>query len=286
MTSTAGTGAGHGRTDGSEHAVEQTILTDGQVNIRVDDDEGVRCVTLDRPHKLNAMTEPMYDRLTEVLIDAALSESISCVVLTGAGRAFSTGRDMRAMTAPPRTHDGRRHGSVSCIEELVQFPKPLICAVNGMAVGFGATMPLHCDLVIASTEARFRFPFVELGLAGESASSVTLPIRVGYQQAARLLLTCDWVDAAEAVSLGLVLKAVAPENLMPEALDLARRVARMPADAVQATKKLLLAGKIGAVRSAFAREVESYAQLLGGPANRAAIEAFANLRQAKSSSGG
>jgi enoyl-CoA hydratase/carnithine racemase len=254
-----------------------TAETDLQVPVRVEDGDGVRCVTLDRPEKLNAMTEAMYDRVTDLLIDAALSTAISCVVLTGVGRAFSTGRDVGQLHAQSRTDDGRRHGSVPCIEELIQFPKPLICAVNGMAVGFGATMPLHCDLVIASSEARFRFPFVELGLAGESASSVTLPLRIGYQQAARLLLTCDWVDAAEAVSLGLVLKAVAPEDLMPVTLDLARRIARMPAGALQATKKLLLAGKIEGVRTAFAREVESYARLLGGPANRAAFEAFTNV---------
>lgn len=261
--------------------MDQTVLTDLQVPIRFVDDDGVRCVTLVRPDKLNAMTEPMYDRLTDLLIDAALSPSIGCVVLTGTGRAFSTGRDIGEMPAPARIDDGRRHGSIPCIEELAQFPKPLICAVNGMAVGFGATMPLHCDLVLASREARFRFPFVELGLAGESASSVTLPLRVGYQQAARLLLACDWVDAAEAVSLGLVLKAVAPEDLMPVTLDLARRIARMPAEAVQTTKKLLLAGKIEAVRTAFAREMESYARLLGGPANRAAIEAFTKVRRSK-----
>jgi enoyl-CoA hydratase/carnithine racemase len=256
-------------------------MTDLQVPIRVEDGDGVRCVILNRPDKLNAMTEPMYDRITELLIDAALSTSISCVVITGTGRAFSTGRDVGHLLAQPRTDDGRRHGSIPCIEELAQFPKPLLCAVNGMAVGFGATLPLHCDLVIASSEARFRFPFAEMGLAGESASSVTLPLRVGYQQAARLLLTCDWVDAAEAVSLGLVLKAVAPEDLMPMTLELARRIARMPADAVQGTKKLLLASKIEDVRTAFAREVESYARLLGGPANRAAIQAFATARHAK-----
>jgi enoyl-CoA hydratase/carnithine racemase len=261
--------------------VDRGVLTDPRVPVRVVDDNGVRCLTLDRPDKLNAMTEAMYDRVTDLLIDAALSTSISCVVLTGTGRAFSAGRDIGEMPTPPRTNDGRRHGSIPCIEELAQFPKPLICAVNGVAVGAGATMPLHCDLVIASSEARFRFPFVELGLAGESASSATLPLRIGYQQAARLLLTCDWVDAAEAVSLGLVLKAVAPEDLMPATLHLARRLARMPAGAVQATKKLLLAGKIEAVRTAFAREVESYAQFLGSPANRAAIEAFTDGRRAK-----
>jgi len=247
-----------------------------EVPIRVEDDDGVRCVTLDRPEKLNAMTESMFDRISEVLIDASLNPSISCVVLTGTGRAFCTGWDLAEMGANPTRDDRRRHGPEPCIEELARFPKPIIAAVNGLAVGFGATTPLHCDMVLVSTEARFRFPFAELGLAGESGCTVTLPLRVGYQQAARLLFTSDWVHADEAVSLGMALKAVVPEQLLAEALTLAGRIARMPTEALMGTKKLLLAGKSRDVNAALERELEAYARLLGGPANLAAIEALTN----------
>jgi enoyl-CoA hydratase/carnithine racemase len=263
-----------------EQMQDQAVLADRPVHIRVEDDAGVRCVTFDRPDKLNAMTETMFDELTDALIDAALSRSVSCVVLAGTGRAFTVGWDVAEMSAPPHQHDGRRHGPGPCLEELAQFPKPLISAVNGMAVGFGATTPLHSDLVIASTDARFRFPFVELGLAGESAVTATLPMRVGYQEAARLLLTCDWVDADEAVAMGLVSRVVPPEQLMPVTLELAHRIASMPYDAVTATKRLLLAAKVETVRATLAREAQSYALLLGGPSNRAAIEKFTN-RQSK-----
>jgi enoyl-CoA hydratase/carnithine racemase len=252
--------------------------TDAAGRLLIDDSNGVRCVTFDRPSKLNAMTDAMFDELTETLVDASLDHAVSCLVLTGTGRAFSVGWDIAEMEAPPQHRDKRRHGPTPCLEELAQFAKPLICAVNGLAVGFGATTPLHSDLVIAATEARFRFPFAELGLAGESAVTATLPMRVGYQEAARLLLTCDWVDAEEAVAIGLAWKAVPAEQLMPVTMELACRIAKLPRDAVAATKGLLLAAKLEAVRSALARERASYALLLGGPSNRTALEAFSHRR--------
>lgn len=247
----------------------------------VEDDGGVRCITLSRPEKLNAFTDVMFDGLTDILIDSEVDRNISCVVLTGAGRAFTVGWDLSEMGNRRTYDDGRRHGPSPCIEELIRFPKPLICAVNGLAVGFGATTPLHSDVAIASSDARFRFPFAELGLAGESAVTATLASRVGYQEAARLLLTCDWVDAEEAARIGLVWKVVPPQDLRSTTLELAHRIARHPHQSVTATKRLLLAAKADGVRAAFARELDSYALLLGGPANREAIEAVSRKRQAE-----
>jgi enoyl-CoA hydratase/carnithine racemase len=258
--------------------VDQSDIEDPETYIRVKDNEGVRSVTLNRSEKLNAMTGAMYDRLTEVLVGAAVDPTVACVLLSAEGRAFCSGRDLAELSRPPTSVDGRRHGSIPCIDELIGFPKPIVCAVNGLAVGFGATLPLHCDLVVASTEARFKFPFVELGLAGESASTVTLPARIGYQEAARLLFTSAWVGADEAESLGLVLKIVQPASLMAESFALAAQISKMPADAVRATNRLLLAGRIEAVRSAFAREIEAYGVLLDGPSNRDAMSTISRVR--------
>jgi enoyl-CoA hydratase/carnithine racemase len=252
----------------------------GQEALIVEDDAGVRCITLSRPEKLNAFTAAMFDGLTEILIDSEVNRDISCVVITGAGRAFSAGWDLSEMSNPPTHDDGHRHGPQPCIDELIRFPKPLITAVNGLAIGFGATTPLHSDVTIASSDARFRFPFAELGLAGESAATATLALRVGYQEAARLLLTCDWIDAEEAARIGLVWKVVPPRQLRFTALDLAHRIARNPYQSVTATKRLLLSSKIDGVRAAFAREMDNYAVLLGGPANREAIDAVWRQRQA------
>jgi len=253
----------------------------GSDELVVEDDGGVRCITLSRPEKLNCFTEVMFDDLTAILVDSEVDHGVRCVVLTGTGRAFSAGWDLAEMGKKIAHDDGRRHGPSPCIEELIRFPKPLISAVNGLAIGFGATTPLHSDVAIASSDARFRFPFAELGLAGESAVTATLAARVGYQEAARLLLTCDWVDAEEAAAIGLVWKVVPPEDLRACALDLAGRIARHPRQSVTATKRLLLASKVDAVRAAFARELDNYAVLLGGPANREAIEAVSRKRQAK-----
>ncbi|WP_166554847.1 enoyl-CoA hydratase/isomerase family protein [Mycolicibacterium sp. CBMA 226] len=243
-------------------------------DVEVADDGAVRIVTLNRSHRLNAMTQAMFDSVTAALVDASLDPDVSCVVMTGSGRAFSAGWDMAEMGQPGSPLDGRRHGPVPCIEELLGFPKPLLCAVNGIAVGFGATTPLHADLTIASEEARFRFPFAELGLAGESAVSATLPLRIGYQQAARLLLTGAWIDASEAAELGLVWKVTKSDDLMAHTLEIAHRIAALPIEATSATKKLLLASRTDLVRGALAREMECYDRLLGGPANLAAIDRF------------
>jgi enoyl-CoA hydratase/carnithine racemase len=253
----------------------------GSQDLVVTDDGGVRCITLSRPEKLNCFTEAMFDDLTEILIDSEVNRDVICVVITGTGRAFSAGWDLAEMGVKIAHDDGRRHGPGACIDELIRFQKPLITAVNGLAIGFGATTPLHSDITVASSDARFRFPFAEIGLAGESASTATLALRVGYQEAARLLLTCDWVDAEEAARIGLVWKVVPPEELLSTVLDLAHRIARHPRQSVTATKRLLLATKIDAVRTAMARELDNYALLLGGPANREAIEAVSRKRQAE-----
>jgi enoyl-CoA hydratase/carnithine racemase len=253
----------------------------GSQELVVEDDGGVRCITLSRPEKLNCFTEVMFDDLTDILVDAEVNRDVTCVVITGTGRAFSAGWDLAEMGVKRKHDDGRRHGPGPCIDELIRCPKPLISAVNGMAIGFGATTPLHSDVTIASSDARFRFPFAELGLAGESAVTATLALRVGYQEAARLLLTCDWVDAEEAARIGLVWKVVPPEELRSTALDIAHRIARNPYQSVTATKRLLLSSKIDGVRAAFARELDNYALLLGGPANREAIEAVSRRRQAE-----
>lgn len=246
--------------------------------VNVVDDAGVRLISFDRPEKLNAMTAGMYDELRDLLIDAGLRPDVSCVVLTGRGRAFCTGWDLAELRDPPSADDGRRHGPVPCIEELIRFEKPLLGACNGLAVGFGATTMLHCDLVVAGHSARFQFPFVRLGLAGEAACSVTLPMRVGYQEAARLLFTAEWIDGPQAVEAGLAWRCVPDEELLPVTMGIARAIAQMPLEAVVATKRLLLAGRLEPVRSALEREITAYDRLLGGPANQAAVQKLLTQR--------
>ncbi len=132
--------------------------------------------------------------------------------------------------------------------------KPLVAAVQGPAVGFGATLLLHCDLVLVANDARLRFPFTFLQTSPEAASSVLLPLLAGPQRAAELLFTSRWVDSAEAVDLGLALRRCPPDRLGAEAITLADAVAAQPPVAVAAAKRLLRSGRADAVRAALARE--------------------------------
>lgn len=246
--------------------------------LRIEDADRVRLMTLDRPEALNAFDDDLYDALRDGLVDAADRPDVAVVVLTGAGRAFTAGQDLGEMARPRRHDDGLAHGFPPFIETLEAFPKPLIAAVNGLGVGIGLTMLLHCDLVFVSTGARLRAPFVSLGVTAEAGSSYLLPARVGWQEAAHLLFASSWIGAEEAVACGLAYRICEPRSLLDEALDTARSIAAMPVPSLVATKRLLLDGRLDAVRAARSREVLAWGPLAGGPANREAIAAFRERR--------
>src|SRR6266478_5827942 len=173
------------------------------------DDHGgkVRTLVMNRPAKKNALTVAMYAALADELARAAGSSAIRAVVLTGAGDVFTAGNDIMDFIAqPPVTDDSH---VVRFLKALVAFPKPIVAAVNGLAIGIGTTMLLHCDLVIAAASARFQFPFVSLGLSPEGGSSLLLPRMAGLQRASEALLWGEPFDAAAAERLGFVNEVVA-----------------------------------------------------------------------------
>ena len=171
---------------------------------------GVLWLTLDRPERLNAFTVSDYRSLTAALAAAGDDAATRVVVLTGTGRAFSAGADRSLLTETLDATEGRQvqEDFRSMLMALGECDKPVIAAVNGLAVGLGATILLHCDLVIVSASARLRFPFTELGLAPEAASSVLLPVRVGWNEAAWLLLSGESIDAKRARDIGLAWRVV------------------------------------------------------------------------------
>lgn len=242
--------------------------------VLVTDDDGVRTVVLNRPESLNAMTDGVFDGLRRAMVAAASDSAVRCVVLSGAGGGFCAGIDLKDFAPDRRYDDGEPHGFVPCIEEIERFPKPLVAAVNGVAVGFGTTVLLHCDIVLASSQARFQLPFVHLGLGPEAGSSFLLPARVGHQTAAHLLYTGRWVEADEAAAIGLVWTVVEPLKLMTRAAALAADIAAAPLQALIATKKNLVGARVEAVRAARARELDSYGRLLQGDSYRDAVAAF------------
>jgi enoyl-CoA hydratase/carnithine racemase len=222
--------------------------------LRIDDDGPVRLITLDRPEARNAFNRALYDGVRVALAEAAADDSVSVCVVTGAGDIFSAGQDLKAL-AGLKDNPEEAKGFDPFARALAVFDKPLIAAVNGAAVGVGTTMLLHCDLVLMSDTARCKLPFVGLGLIPEAASSLLLPATVGWQAANYFLLTGDWMDAETAVARGLAWQRYAPEQLLEEALGLARRIAEAPLDALRNSKRLLQAARADAVQAALDREI-------------------------------
>jgi enoyl-CoA hydratase/carnithine racemase len=228
-----------------------------------EDTDAVRVLTLNRPDALNAFDQALWYALAAALRDAAVDDSVHCVVLTGAGRAFSAGQDLGDMSDPTVFEDAEPGYDV-LMPVLEEFPKPLVVAVNGVGVGIGLTILLHCDLALISTEARLKVPFLSLGVTTEASSSLLLPATMGHQRAAEVIFTEPWVSAKEAVADGLALRAVPPEELMGETMTLARGIAAHPLAPLVATKSLLNAARLDAVRAARARESAEFVRLVQG----------------------
>ncbi|MBI3782319.1 MAG: enoyl-CoA hydratase/isomerase family protein [Deltaproteobacteria bacterium] len=233
-------------------------------------DDGVALLAMNRPARRNAFNDQQYDDLAAALADAQADDGIRVVVITGAPGAFSAGQDISEMGS------GRRF--TPFVDRLVSFDKPLIAAVNGVAVGIGVTMLPHCDIVYVAHGARLRAPFVALGLVPEAGSSLLLPMVMGAQRAAEALLTARWLTATDAVESGLAMRALPDEDLLPAAMATARAIAVQPLAALRETKRLLVAARADALSAARRREDKIQATRLGSPENVAAIRAFQTRR--------
>jgi len=247
----------------------------------VQDDGRVRVLTLDRPGALNAFDEALYDATAEALIDAAADPGVAVLVLTGSGRAFSAGTDVVELAARTTDPDGFQagiHGFPGLVDQLAAFPKPLLCAVNGLALGIGATLLGYAELVLMSTEARVRCPFTDLAVAPEAASSYLLPLLVGRQDASWLLMSSDWFGAEECLRMGLAWRVVEPDRLLPETLAVAQRLAAKPIASLVETKRTIVAAHRDLIAAARQREDQAFIRLLGRPANLEALTALAERR--------
>jgi enoyl-CoA hydratase/carnithine racemase len=255
--------------------------------LKVEDAERVRLITFARPEARNAFDTALYNAVADALEEAEARDDLAVVVLTGEGTAFSAGQDLgemgRLSTPDAKGSAGdevrEQHGFRRFVGVLEAFPKPIVAAVNGVAVGLGTTMLPYCDLVLVSTQARFRLPFASLGVVPEAGSTFNLPVVMGWQVAAHSFFTAEWFDADHAVACGLALRKCEPDALMDEAIDIARTIARMPLASLTETKRLLLETRLDLARAARAREEAVFAVLTGAPANREAIAAFLAKRE-------
>ncbi len=242
--------------------------------VDIQDADGVRLVRWNRPDALNALNDELWDATTEALVSARVEPAIKCVVLTGTGRAFTAGQDLTEMMAPPDHDDDALHGYRGLIPVLEEFDKPLLAAVNGLGLGIGATLLPYCDIVWIAADARLKVPFVTLGVTTEAAGSLLLPQRMGWQDAAHFIFTAEWMSAEQAVATGLAWKVTAPEALLDETMAVARQIGAMPVDSLQTTKRLMVAGRLEAVRAARAREDNEFVRMVGSEENQAALAQF------------
>jgi enoyl-CoA hydratase/carnithine racemase len=252
--------------------------------VKVQDAERVRLITFDRPEARNAFDSALYGATADAISEANVRDDLAVVVLTGEGTAYSAGQDLGEMgrladAEPSERADAGEYGFSKFIKALETCEKPVVAAVNGVAIGVGLTMLPYCDLVLVSESARFRAPFVNLGVVPEAGSSFTLAAVMGRQAAAHALFTAEWFDAETAVASGLAWKVCPPGALVDEALAVARAMARMPIVSLVETKRLLQATRLDAARAARAREEAVFARLIVGPANREAIAAFLEKRE-------
>lgn len=207
--------------------------------LTVDDHNGVRTVTLDRPDAMNAVNRAMLAELASTLDAAASDDDARCLVLTGAGRAFCSGRDLTEAEPGEDAYAIISETITPVLTRLWEFEKPTIAAVNGAAMGVGLGLALNCDIVIAADNARFSSPFANLGVALDSGGHYHLPRLIGLHRALEMVYTADIIRGQQAAEWGLVNRSVAGSRLMAVTTSLAERIAAGPTLAFRRQKELL-----------------------------------------------
>jgi enoyl-CoA hydratase/carnithine racemase len=242
-------------------------------HIRIETAAGLMSVTLARPEKKNALTGAMYQALCEALTQASADAAIRTVLLSGEGSDFCSGNDIGDFLAEGLSGPALENSAaLRFLRGLAGFAKPLVAAVQGQAVGIGATMLLHCDLVYLAEDASLSMPFANLALTPEAASSLLLPARIGHARAFALFALGESLDAPTAVQWGLANAVLAREQLLPKTQAAALALIARPAQALMATKRLMRE-HIGLSAALDAEAAEFAARLVSSEA-QAVFEAF------------
>lgn len=239
--------------------------------------DGVTTITLNRVPKKNSFTQAMYGACADALQAAKDDASVRVVVFQGDATVFSAGNDIGDfLNNPPNQTDAP---VFRFLRGIAAFPKPIIAAVCGPAVGIGTTMLFHCDLVYAGDNAAFSMPFVNLGVCPEAASSLLVPQMMGYHRAAEALLMGDPFMAEAAMEVGLVNRIVPPTEANDVAQAQARKLAAKPLSSLLETKRLMKSGQMAQVLARIDEEAISFGRMLGEPASREAFTAFMEKRK-------
>jgi enoyl-CoA hydratase/carnithine racemase len=246
--------------------------------IRVESHQHCLTITLNRPDKYNALTNAMYDSLSETLKAAGVDDDVRVVVITGGPECFTAGNDLADfLQAPPKDLDAPAFRFMAAV---VALDKPLIAAVCGAAIGIGTTLLPHCDLVMATRNSRFATPFVKLGLCQEFAASLLLPQRLGHGYASRLLLGGEGIDGEQAHAQGLCTHLFDQgQDCLAFARDYAERLATASPGALQTAKRLMKAPLRDSVLGIIKEENQNFIARLQAPECRQALEDFVNKRR-------
>jgi enoyl-CoA hydratase/carnithine racemase len=246
-------------------------------HIRVHTEDGVLRIIFDRAEKKNAFTNAMYAAMSEALLQAESDPQIRVVLFDAEGDTFTAGNDIADFAAIASGKLRRDELNVHrFLELLARAQKPHVAAVQGLAVGIGTTMLLHCDLVYVAEDARLSTPFVNLALVPEAASSLLMPARIGHARAFAMFALGETVDGHAAVALGLANAALPAANVKAHALAVARALAQRPAGALQATKRLMRDAEL--LAGVMSRESEVFAERLRTAEASEAFRAFAERR--------
>ncbi len=239
---------------------------------------GICHLTLNRPAKKNAFSSEQWTAFTEALLAAQEDDNVRVVVMSGAGGNFSSGQDLSAFMD---ASDDQEHPFSRCARTVCHFDKPLLAAVNGIAVGGGATLAFHADLVYVGESLRMRLPFVSLGLVPEFASSYQLQAIIGSRRAAELFYTAEWIDADRAIETGIATAKCSDDSLLEMTLTKAGEIAQWPVNSLRETKRCLKQAHTAGLNAALELEDAAMMRQAGSAENIEAITAFMEKRKPK-----
>lgn len=237
--------------------------------------DGILRVEFNRPERKNAMTNGMYAQLAQILDEAAEDDAVRVVLWHSAGNTFCAGNDVGDFLKTPEPGETPQ---ARLMDAFIRFEKPIVVAVQGMAVGGGTTMLTHCDFVYAGESAKFKLPFIDLALVPEFGSSFTIPARIGHLRAAELFLLGETFGAARAAELGLVTRVVADDQLFAAATETAKKLAAKPGGALRASKRLLKQSFADQVKAATKVEGREFGERLRSSEAKEAFSAFLEKR--------
>lgn len=253
--------------------------------VRFEKSGAVATVTLNRPENMNTYNPDMLNELVSILQETALDNGVRSVILTGAGRAFCAGADVKGVEEliGLQQEQAENQDTLKLLNRTVltirQISKPVVAAVNGVAAGGGANLVLSCDMIVASEKAKLAENFINIGLVPDGGGTYFLPERIGYYRAAEIFFTGKILSAQEALNLGLYNRVVPAGDVLNEALDLARKLAQKPPLAIAAGKAILNRDVVPRLKAFLEDEAENQRNMVGTQDTREGITAFLEKRK-------